>query len=100
MNFRDIPTRELYHGRRSAIRGERLDEGDCARSLRLRQGVLQVPDLVARQFAPVWVRQLTICDEHGHFAEDGLDANAAIRILVPAYRNPGSLPIGGYDLPM
>src|SRR5258708_5382674 len=76
------------------------DEDDCARSLCLRQGLLQVLDLVARQLAPVRVRQVTICDRHGHLAENGFDANSTIGILRPADLNSGCLGIVGYNLPV
>src|SRR5258707_10282609 len=89
MNFRDVAARELHDRRLRAIRRERLDENLRPGSSRLRQGIFQIGHLIAGEFAPVRVWQVTVRGEHRHLSEHGFNADAAGGVFWSGQLYPG-----------
>src|ERR1700728_4759690 len=93
MDLGGITPRESDHCRLASFRLVWIDQDCDAGSLRLGESIGKVGDLVARYFASIGIRKMSVRNQHGHFAETGLDAHAAIGIVGPANLDARRLPV-------
>jgi len=98
VNLGDIAAWESDYCRLAAIGGVWVDKDRRARGLRLVDRICEISHLIAVNFASIWIRKLSIGDEHGDLPEVGVDSHAAISILWPAHLYAGCVPVVGDDL--
>src|SRR6478672_7734715 len=100
VNLDDIAAGKCNYCRLAPIGGVWVDEDGRARGLCLADRIGEISHLIAAHFASVWIRELSIGDEHGDLPECGVDPHAAISILWPAHLYAGCVPVVGDDLPL
>ena len=67
----DVIAGERKYCRLAAIGGVWVDEDGRARGLRLADRIGEISHFIATYFASIWIRKLSIGDEHGDLPECG-----------------------------
>src|ERR1700688_3583404 len=80
MEFSYVAPRKLQHGRIPLVGLIGTDKHSDAGCFGLGEGIRGVSDLIPGYLSSIWIRQMAICDEHGHFSKFRLHADSAISI--------------------
>src|SRR5271168_1849959 len=93
MDLRDIAAGERDDRRLATVGDVRVDKNGDTRGLCLGESIGKASNLVTRYLASIGIRKMSVRNQHGHFAETGLDAHAAIGIVGPANLDARRLPV-------
>ena len=80
MDFSYIAARKLHHGRVPLVGMIGTDQHSNAGCFGFGERIREVSDLVSRHLSSIWIRQMTIRDEHGHLSKFKLQPDSAISI--------------------
>src|SRR5208282_4458220 len=80
MDLGDIAARKSHHGCIPISGFVGIDEDPYAGCFGRGEGIREVSDLIPGYLSSIWIRQMTIRDEHGHLSKFRLHADSAISI--------------------
>ena len=93
MDFSYVAARKLHHGRIPLVGLDRDRQARNACCFSFGERIREVSDFVSRHLSSIWIRQMTIRDEHGHLSEFRLQPDSAISITRTSNFNAGRMRI-------